>query len=58
MKGWLEPGATRDANGTSFAAPMVTGALVVMKDFFRDELYNTDLVARLLATADKDWHLR
>ncbi len=50
------PGARRngDGSGTSFAAPMVTGALVVMKDYFRDELYNTDLVARLLATADKD----
>ena len=43
-----------DGSGTSFAAPMVTGALLVMKDYFRDELYNTDLVARLLATADKD----
>ena len=42
-----------DGSGTSFAAPMVTGALVAMKDYFRDELYNTDLVARLLATADK-----
>ena len=41
------------ADGTSFAAPMVTGALVVMKDYFRAELLNTDLVARLLATADK-----
>ena len=49
-------GARLNANvsGTSVAAPMVTGALVVMKDYFRDELYNTDLVARLLATADKD----
>ena len=43
-----------DADGTSLAAPMVTGALVVMKDYFRDELYNTDLVARLLATANRD----
>ena len=41
------------ADGTSFAAPMVTGALVVMKDYFRAELLNTDLVARLLATTDK-----
>ena len=39
------------ADGTSFAAPMVTGALVVMKDYFRDELLNTDLVERLYATA-------
>ena len=48
-------GARRNATGrgTSFATPMVTGALVVMKDYFRDELYNTDLVARLLATANK-----
>ena len=40
------------ADGTSFAAPMVTGALVVMKDYFRDELLNTDLVERLYATAN------
>ena len=40
-------------NGTSFAAPMVTGALAVMKHYFRDELLNTALAARLLATADK-----
>ena len=39
------------ASGTSFAAPMVTGALVVMKDYFRDELPNTGLVSRLYATA-------
>ena len=39
-------------SGTSFAAPMVTGGLVVMKHFFRDQLTNTDLVSRLLATAD------
>ena len=41
------------ANGTSFAAPMVTGGLVVMKHYFRDQLSNTALVSRLLATADK-----
>ena len=48
-------GARRNGTGggTSFAAPVVTGALVVMKDYFRDELYNTDLVARLMATANK-----
>ena len=39
-------------NGTSFAAPMVTGGLAVMKHLFRDQLSNTDLLARLLATAD------
>ena len=42
-----------DAEGTSFAAPMVTGGLVVLKHRFREQLSNTALVARLLATADK-----
>ena len=41
------------ASGTSFAAPMVTGGLAVMKHYFRGQLSNTDLVARLLATASK-----
>ena len=40
-------------NGTSFAAPMVTGGLAVMKHFFRDQLSNTALVERLYATAVK-----
>ena len=39
--------------GTSFAAPMVTGGLAVMKHLFRDQLPNTDLASRLLATADR-----
>ena len=39
--------------GTSFAAPMVSGGLAVMKQSFRDQLSNTDLVSRLYATADK-----
>ena len=43
-----------NASGTSFAAPMVTGGLAVMKHRFRDQLSNTDLVSRLLATADKE----
>ncbi len=42
------------ANGTSFAAPMVTGGLAVMKHYFRDQLSNTALVARLLATANNE----
>ena len=41
------------ANGTSFAAPMVTGGLVAMKHYFRSQLSNTALVVRLLATANK-----
>ena len=44
---------TVSADGTSFAAPMVTGGLAVMKDVFRGGLSNTALVERLLATADK-----
>ena len=40
-------------DGTSFAAPMVSGGLAVMKQLFRDQLPNTALVTRLFATADK-----
>ena len=40
-------------DGTSFAAPMVAGGLALMKQLFRDQLSNTDLVTRLFATADK-----
>ena len=40
-------------NGTSFAAPMVAGGLAIMKQLFRDQLSNTDLVTRLFETADK-----
>ena len=39
--------------GTSYAAPMVTGGLALMKQLFRGQLSNTDLVARLLHTADR-----
>ena len=39
--------------GTSFAAPIVSGGLAVMKQLFRDQLPNTALVTRLFATADK-----
>ena len=38
--------------GTSYAAPMVTGGLAVMKHLFRDQLLNTALVERLFETAD------
>ncbi|MYK91838.1 MAG: S8 family serine peptidase [Synechococcus sp. SB0669_bin_8] len=40
-------------SGTSFAAPMVTGGLAVMKQLFRGQLSNTQLVSRLFATAKK-----
>ena len=38
--------------GTSFAAPMVAGGLAIMKQLFRDQLSNTELVERLLVTAN------
>ena len=49
------PGARGVAtwDGTSFAAPMVTGGLALMKQYFRDQLSDTDLLARLLRTADR-----
>ncbi len=40
--------------GTSFAAPMVSGSLAVMKQLFRNQLPNTELVTRLFATANKN----
>ena len=44
------------SDGTSFAAPMVTGGLALMKHYFRSQLSNTDLLARLLQTADSSGH--
>ena len=46
------------ARGTSYAAPMVTGGLAVMKHLFRDQLFNTALVERLFTTADRQRALR
>ena len=40
--------------GTSFAAPMVAGGLAVMKQLFRDQLSNTELVTRLFETANDE----
>ena len=39
-------------SGTSFAAPMVAGGLAIMKQLFRDQVSNAELVGRLFATAD------
>ncbi|MCY3745652.1 MAG: S8 family serine peptidase [Acidobacteria bacterium] len=39
--------------GTSYAAPFVAGGLAIMKQLFRDQLSNEELVTRLFATADK-----
>ena len=41
-----------DWNGTSFAAPMVAGGLAIMKQLFRDQVSNEELVGRLFGTAD------
>ena len=39
--------------GTSFAAPMVSGGLAVMRHVFRDQLTSEELLARLFRTANK-----
>lgn len=44
---------TAMSSGTSFAAPMVSGSLAVMKQLFRNQLSSTALVTRLFTTADK-----
>ena len=41
-----------EGRGTSYAAPMVSGGLAVMKQLFRDQLSNAELVSRLFLTAD------
>ena len=41
------------ARGTSYAAPMVSGGLALMKQLFRGQLSNTALLSRLFKTADK-----
>ena len=43
----------RGASGTSYAAPVVTGGLALMRHFFRGNLNNPELLARLYATANK-----
>ena len=40
-------------SGTSYASPLVSGGLALMKHFFRGELSNRELVSRLFETADK-----
>ena len=45
-------GIAQNLRGTSVAAPMVAGGLAIMKQLFRDQLSNTELVTRLFETAD------
>ncbi len=40
-------------SGTSLAAPMVSGGLALMRQFFRDQLPSGELVSRLFRTADR-----
>ena len=54
--GPLGTGTFSGAQGTSYAAPLVTGGLALMKQFFRNQLSNRELVTRLLRTADKGGH--
>ena len=39
-------------DGTSFAAPMVSGGLALLRQYFNGNVGNTELVQRILATAD------
>ncbi len=41
-------------NGTSFSAPIVSGGLALMKQVFRGQISNVELVQRMFATANKD----
>ena len=45
-------GIVPNESGTSVAAPFVAGGLAIMKQLFRDQLSNTELVTRLFETAD------
>ncbi len=40
--------------GTSFAAPLVSGSLALLRQYFRRQLGNHELVDRLLATANRE----
>ena len=53
---YAEPPDIRNTDvgdNSTYAAGMVTGGLALMKQFFRGQLSNTELVARLFATANK-----
>ncbi|MGI9229621.1 MAG: S8 family peptidase [Gammaproteobacteria bacterium] len=42
------------AAGTSFAAPLVTGSVALLAQHYRGQLGNSEIAARLLATANKN----
>lgn len=43
-----------ESSGTSFAAPYVAGTLAIMRQLFRGQLSNKQLVTRMYATANKE----
>ena len=42
------------ASGTSLAAPIVTGGVALLAQYYRDQLGNDEIVRRMLETANKD----
>ena len=52
----LAGGGYNFGRGTSLATAVVSGSLAVLRQFFRGQLGNTELVNRLLATADRSDH--
>lgn len=44
----------RRARGTSFASPLVAGGFALLKQHYRDQLGNDEIVERLLETANDD----
>jgi len=47
-------GTSHEAQGTSFAAPLVSGAIALMQEHFRYTMGNDAIVRRMLDTARKD----
>ena len=47
-------GTAEESQGTSFAAPLVSGAIALMMEHFRGTMGNTAVVRRMLDTANND----
>ena len=45
-------GAVQDASGTGFAAPLVSGGIALVMDYFRGQLSNREAALRVLNTAN------
>ena len=48
VREWVSP----NARGTSFAAPIVSGAIALLMEHFRGQLGNTEIAKRVVNTAD------